>query len=75
MRVEINKEEIIKRLDGRTLSWLLNKMNELLDEKMKITQSGFNHLINGRSEIKLIYVVVISKILQCSIDKIYSMVD
>jgi len=73
MNVEINKKEIIRLLDGRSITWLRDKMYN--DYNINITLSGVNHVLNGRSDLKLIYIVAIAKILNVSTDQIYSVQD
>ena len=72
MNVKINKKEIIRLLDGRSITWLRDKMQEY---NINITLSGLNHILNRRSEPKLVYIVTIAKILNVPIDQIYSVQD
>jgi len=72
MNVEINKKEIIRLLDGRSITWLREKM---CDYNVNITLSGLNHILNGRSDLKLVYIVAIAKILNVPTNQIYSVQD
>ena len=69
MNVKINKKEIIRLLDGRSITWLKDKMCEY---DINITLSGLNHILNGRSDPKLIYIVAIAYILNIPIEHLYS---
>jgi DNA-binding XRE family transcriptional regulator len=70
MKIKINKKQIIRLLDGRSISWLRDKMND--EYNINITLSGLNHVLNGRSDPKLIYIVAIALILNVPIDHLYS---
>lgn len=72
MKAVINKEMLNKALDGRSIKWLLSKINNM---GINISYSAFYHLTQNTNEWKLTYALAISKILNFEVEKLFHLED
>lgn len=64
----IDKNKLIILLNGRTLTWLYKQMQNM---GINISYNSFYSNLTGRVEIKLIYAMLICRILNCSIENLF----
>lgn len=68
MRAYINEEKLEKYLDGRSLSWLVNKINDM---DIPLSYNAFQHILKNRNECRLTYAFAISEILKIDLREIF----
>jgi len=69
VRAVCDKREIMYRLDGRTVNWLLNKINEY--EGINISQSNLYTLLSNQNNWLLTYALIVAKILNCPVEDVF----
>lgn len=68
VKVYINKDKLDKILDGRSYSWLSNKLNE---NGANLTYSALLHLIQNRNEWKLLYGILLLELFEIEFDDLF----
>jgi len=69
VRAVCNKREIVYRLDGKKINWLLDEVNKY--EGINLSASNFYNLLNNKSNWLLTYAYIIARILECPIEDIF----
>ena len=72
LKVYCDRGNINKKLDGRRIQWLVDKMNE---NGYKIEYKALVQLLNNRSDWKLIYAVGICYIFKARIGDLFYLSD
>lgn len=72
MKVLLNKDRLNELLDGRTYSWLLEKLNS---GGINISGSSFYHILGNRNECRLLYAFGIAKLFNTTIEDIFFIED